>query len=271
MKPNALKRAWNDGRSTINGWLSVGNSYTAEVMAEQGYDSLTIDLQHGFLDYSDAKGMLQALRASGVTPLVRVPWLEPGVIMKCLDGGAYGVICPMVNTADEAAQFVEYMRYPPKGTRSFGPIRANFSAGPDYYGGANDEVLAFAMIETGVAVENVEAICATEGLDGIYIGPSDLSLGVTQGRLQPGQDRREPEMLEVIQRILEAAKAAGLRAAIHTGSASYAGEAIGWGFDMVTIEGDALLMARAARESVAEARALIGQSGPGEKPDGGGY
>ena len=120
MNPNQLKKKWQDGQATINGWLSIGNGFTAEIMAAQGYDSLTVDIQHGFLDYNDAKGMLQALRASGVTPMARVPWLEPGIIMKALDAGAYGIICPMVNTADQAATLVDTMRYPPLGNRSFG-------------------------------------------------------------------------------------------------------------------------------------------------------
>ena len=91
MKPSKLKSKWSAGQATGNGWLGIGNAFTAEIMAEQGFDSLTVDVQHGFLDYSAATGMLQALRASGVTPLVRVPWLDPGIIMKSLDAGARGV------------------------------------------------------------------------------------------------------------------------------------------------------------------------------------
>src|SRR5579859_104459 len=139
MIPNTLKRLWSEGKATINGWCSIGNPFTAEIMAAQGYDSVTIDVQHGALDYSSALPMLQAMRASGVVPMVRVPWLEPGIIMKLLDAGAYGVICPMVNTARQAAELVSYLRYPPLGQRSFGPTRANFSAGANYAAEANDE------------------------------------------------------------------------------------------------------------------------------------
>lgn len=271
MIPNKLKQTWSAGGATINGWLSIGNPFTAEIMAEAGYDSLTVDIQHGFLDYNDAKGMLQALRASGVVPMARVPWLDPGIIMKVLDAGAYGVICPMVNTPAQAAALVEAMRYPPLGSRSFGPTRANISAGPGYATEANDNMLALAMIETAEAVENVEAICATPGLDGIYIGPADLTLGVTNGRLAPGFDREEEEMVAVIQRILAAAKAAGIRAGLHCGTPAYAAKAIGWGFDMVTISGDTRLLAGAAGASVSEARKLLGGEG-GRAPDAkGGY
>jgi 4-hydroxy-2-oxoheptanedioate aldolase len=260
MIPNGLKRTWQAGRPAINGWLSIGNPFTAEIMAAQGYDSLTVDIQHGFLDYGEARGMMQAVRASGVTIMARVPWLDPGIVMKVLDAGAYGVICPMVSTPDQAARLVDVMRYPPRGSRSFGPTRVAVAAGADYAAHANDEVLAIAMIETAQAVENVEAICATPGLDGVYIGPADLTLGVTQGRLKPGFDREEAEMLDIIQRILAAAKAAGIRAGLHCGTPAYAAKAIGWGFDLVTIAGDTRLLAGAAGASVAEARRLMGEA-----------
>src|SRR6185503_10279569 len=132
MIKNKLKQIWSEGRPSINGWLSIGNPFTAEIMAAQGYDSVSVDLQHGALDYSMLLPMLQAVRASGIVPMARVPWLEPGIIMKALDAGAYGIICPMVNTADAAAEFASYVRYPPLGQRSFGPTRANFSAGANY-------------------------------------------------------------------------------------------------------------------------------------------
>jgi len=110
--------------------------------------------------------------------------------MKVLDAGAYGVICPMVNNARRAAEFVSYMRYPPLGQRSFGPTRVSFAAGADYGAEANKEMLAFAMIETAEGMANLAAIAATPGLDGLYAGPADLTLGLAQGRLPPGFDRR---------------------------------------------------------------------------------
>ena len=256
--PNKLKDLWADGQGTINGWCSIGNAFTAEVMAAQGYDSITIDLQHGALDYSMALPMLQALKGYDVVPLARVPWNEPGIIMKALDAGAYGIICPMVSTRAQAEALVSAVRYPPHGLRSFGPTRVSVGAGPGYYGSANDSILAFAMIETAEAVANVEEIAATPGLDGLYIGPADLTIGVTGGRLAPGFDRQEDEMIEVIKRILAAAKGAGKRAALHCGTAQYAAKAIGWGFDMTTVSGDVRLLAAAASASVTEWRGLVG-------------
>jgi 4-hydroxy-2-oxoheptanedioate aldolase len=255
---NRLRAIWAEGGAAVNGWLSIGSPFVAEIMAAQGYDSVTVDQQHGALDYGAMLGMLQAMRASGVAPLVRVPWLEPGAIMKALDAGAYGVICPMINSRAEAARLVEAMRYPPLGARSFGPTRANFSAGAGYAAEANGEVLALAMIETAEAMANLEEIVTTPGLDGVYVGPADLTLGVTAGRLAPGFDREEPEMVEAIRAILAAAKRAGVRAGIHCGGPDYAAKAIGWGFDLVTLSNDVRLLAGAASASVGRLRELAG-------------
>ena len=259
MIPNKLKQLWSEGKPTINGWCSIGNAFTAEIMAAQGYDSLTIDVQHGALDYSSLLPMLQAMRASGVVPMARVPWLEPGIVMKALDAGAFGIICPMVNDARQAAEFVSFMRYPPLGQRSFGPTRVSFAAGADYGVHANNEMLAFAMIETADGMANLSSIAATPGLDGIYVGPADLALSLTQGRLAPGFDREEPEMIAALTEILAACKSNGKRAALHCGTPDYAARAIAWGYDMTTVAGDSRLLAGAAGASVAKFRQLTGE------------
>ena len=264
---NKLKHQWSEGRAAINGWLSIANSFSAEVMAAQGYDSLTIDLQHGVVDYADAVTMFQAMGASGIVPMARVPWLDPAQIMKALDAGALGIICPMVNTAQEAALFASYCRYPPRGQRSFGPTRAIFGLGADYFSHANDEVLVIAMIETDEAVKNARAICQTPGIDGIYIGPSDLTLGVTNGRLAPRMDRDDEEIVSVIKSVLAEAKAAGLRACLHCGSSEYGAKAVGWGFDLVTVGSDAKNLAAASAADVKSFRVLTGQDEtPGNLP-----
>ena len=260
MIKNKLKQLWADGKPAINGWLSTSSPFVAEIMAAQGYDALTIDCQHGFVAYEAATGMLQAMRASGVVPMVRVPWLDPGDIMKALDAGAYGIICPMINTREEAERLVSYMRYPPHGVRSFGPTRALFAAGADYGQHADTEVLAFAMIETAEAMKNLDDIVSTPGLDGVYIGPADLALGLTGRKYPTGFDRQEPELVEAIQLVLKKAKAAGIRAGLHNGTAAYAAKAVGWGFDLVTISNDVRLLAGAAQQSLAEARKLIGEA-----------
>lgn len=271
MIKNGVKLRWAEGKPVLNGWLSIANSFSAEIMAAQGYDSVTIDMQHGIVGYDGAVPMLQAMRASGVTPLVRVPWLDPADIMKALDAGAYGVICPMINTRAEAERLVSYVRYPPTGVRSFGPSRALFSAGAGYAAEADDEIICLAMIETAQAFENLEDILATPGLDGVYIGPADLTLGLQGRRYAPGFDRKEPELLDAIKRILTEAHKAGKRAALHNGTAAYAAEAVGWGFDLVTVSNDVRLLAGAADASVREFRRLVEDVEPADRMDSGGY
>lgn len=265
MKPNKIKAMWREGKPVVNGFLSIPCAFVSELMAEQGYDALTIDLQHGVVDYQTSVGMLQAMRASGVTPMVRVPWLEPGIIMKALDAGAYGVVCPMINSAEQAARLVSYVRYPPVGVRSFGPTRASLSAGVDYGREANDNMLCWAMIETREALDNLDAIAATPGLDGLYIGPADLTIGLTGMRYPTGFDREEPEMIEAIQLILRTAHAHGIKAALHCGSAAYALRAIQWGFDMVTLANDVRMLSNASSAALKEVRGGLGGEAAGSQ------
>jgi 4-hydroxy-2-oxoheptanedioate aldolase len=257
MIQNKVRELWAAGKPVLHGWCSIGNPFTAEIMAAQGYDAISIDMQHGALDYGAALPMMQAMRASGVAIGARVPWLEPGIIMKALDAGALNIICPMINTADQAAEFVSYMRYPPKGQRSFGPTRAGIAM-PGYGPAMNDQVVALAMVETAEAVANLEAIAATPGLDGIYVGPADLTLGTQGGRLPPGFDREEPEMIALIQRIAKVCAENGIWACIHCGTPDYAARAIGWGYSLTTVSGDSRLLAAAAAASVKRFRDLTG-------------
>lgn len=266
MIPNGAKAAWAAGRPVVNGWLSIASPFVAEIMAGQGYDTLTIDLQHGFVGHEAAGAMLQAMRASGVTAMVRVPWLDPSDIMKALDAGALGVICPMIDNREQAARLVSAMRYPPNGLRSFGPTRANIAYGAQYGASADEAVMAFAMIETAEGFANVESIASTPGLDGLYIGPADLTLGLTGRKYPTGFDREEPEMIEAIKHVLAAAKKAGIRAGIHCGAADYAARAVGWGFDLVTLSNDVRLLQSGAQKSVADVRKLLGQGGPSAAP-----
>ena len=131
MRKNKLKDLFKTGKPIINSWLAVPSSFSAEVMANQGWDSLTIDMQHGLVDYPNAVSMLQAISSTPTTPMARVNWNEPGQIMKILDAGCYGIICPMVSNRKEAENFVKACQYPPKGYRSFGPIRASIYGGDD--------------------------------------------------------------------------------------------------------------------------------------------
>jgi len=249
---NRLRDCWSKGNGAINAWLSMPNSISAEITARQDFDSITIDLQHGLNDYQAALGMLQALEVGSATPMARVPWLEPGIIMKLLDAGALGIICPMINTPEDAENLVRYASYAPRGARSFGPTRAIMAHGADYASKANGQVVTFAMIETVQALNNVDAIVATPDLSGVYIGPSDLSLSMGH---TPKLDQDERPVVEAIKAILAAAKKAGIRAGIHTISTDYAKEMIKLGFDLVTIGGsDIRIYSAAVAERVAAMR-----------------
>jgi 4-hydroxy-2-oxoheptanedioate aldolase len=256
MRENPLLHAWRAGGFTVNGWLHLPSSFSAEVMAHQGWDSLTIDLQHGMLDYAAAIPMLQAISTTATVPLARVPWNDPAIIMKLLDAGAYGIICPMVNTRADAETFVGACRYPPRGYRSFGPTRATFYAGHDYAQFADDQVITMAMIETVEAVRNLEAILSVPGLDAIYIGPADLSqtFGGTER-----SDLTEPKLVEVLDTIIEAAQRHCVVSGIYTNSAHYAAAMVRRGVQFVTVGSDWRLMAAASREAIAAVRSSVGE------------
>ena len=253
---NMLKKRLKEGKACVNAWLAIPSGFSAETMAQCGWDSVTVDMQHGVQDYHSMVACFQAMDKHPVTPLVRVPWNEPGIIGKVLDGGAWGVICPMVNNAAEAKALVSYALYPPKGKRSNGPIRAGaYGSATPYQATANDEVLIIPMIETQEAIDNIDAILDVPGISGIYIGPSDLGLSLG---LVPKLDREEPQVLEIYEKLVAAAKKRGQFAGIHNGTASYAAKMIGMGFQFVTIANDSGLMAMAARAAVAQTRKEAG-------------
>jgi 4-hydroxy-2-oxoheptanedioate aldolase len=248
MRANKLREIWAAGGAAVNGWLAIPNSFSAETMAHQGWDTLTIDLQHGVVDYATMLPMLQAISTTATVPLVRVPWLEPGILMKTLDAGAYGVICPMVNTVDDAAKLVAWTHYAPQGTRSFGPVRALLYGGADYPQHANHTIVTFAMIETAQALDNLDKILAVEGLDAVYIGPSDLSLSLG---CKPTFDDLDPTAAQAVDHIVARAKAHGVVAGIHNGSPEAARARIAKGFQFVTVSSDARLMAAGAQQVLA--------------------
>ena len=242
---------WAAGKAAINGWLAVPSAVMAEITAMADLDSVTVDLQHGLNDYPAALAMLQAMSGSDATPMARAPWLEPGIIMKLLDAGALGIICPMINTPEEAENLVRYTRYTPRGARSFGPTRAAAVYGARYWTQADDTVVTLAMIETVQALDNLDAIVSTPDLSGVYIGPSDLSLSMGH---TPKLDHDEPAVLDAIARIREAAHRAGIRAGIHCLSPSYAKSMIEAGFDLVTVGSDLRIYAAALGNAIAGVR-----------------
>ena len=243
---NKAKKLLNSGGVVINGWLSIPNSFSTQVMANAKFDALTIDMQHGVHDYKSTSELINIVALNGITPFVRVPWLEAGIIMKVLDSGAYGLIVPMINTKNDAIKVVEYARYPPFGSRSFGPIRANFLY-DNYYESANEEVLLFVMIETKEAVSNIDDILSIKGIDGVYVGPADLSLSFGA---KPKFDQEDKSVVKEIDFILKKAKEYNKFAGIHNGSSAYSKKMIDKGFGFVTLNSDARLMLGGAIKEV---------------------
>ena len=248
MRINKIKKNFKEGKPVINGWLQIPSGFSAEVMSKQGWDSITIDMQHGVVDYPSALSMLQAISTTDVIPMARVNWNELGQIMKILDAGAYGIICPMVSNRKEAENFVGACLYPPQGYRSFGPIRGLLYGGQDYGKHANDEIVKLAMIETREALDNLDQIMTTPGLDGIYIGPADLSLAIGE---TPSFDKPEDsKVFKEILNILKHAKKNNIYAGIHNMSAEYAQKMIDRGFNLVTVGSDQRFMSAGAKNSV---------------------
>ena len=237
-----------EDKPVINGWLANPSTASAEAMAHLGWDSLTIDMQHGLVDYTNALPILQTISSTDATPLARVNWNEPGQIMKILDAGCYGVICPMVSNKLEAEKFVQACMYPPQGYRSFGPTRGLIYGGSDYPDYANDEILKLAMIETKESLEKLDEIMSTPGVDGIYVGPADLSLAIGE---KPGFDKPEnTKAYSEILRILEHAKKNKIFAGIHNGTPEYAKKMIEKGFNFVSIASDLRFMTSGAKDAV---------------------
>jgi len=255
MRKNKLKELFKSKKPIINSWLAVPSSFSAEVMANQGWDSITIDMQHGLIDYPNAVQMLQAISTTSTVPMARVNWNEPGQIMKILDAGCYGVICPMVSNRKQAENFIQACQYPPKGYRSFGPIRASIYGGSDYAKHADNEILKLAMIETKEALEKLDEILDTPNLDGVYVGPADLSLAVNE---EPGFDKPENTIAyKEILRILEATKKRNLLAGIHNGTPEYAQKMLDKGFNLVTVGSDSRYIAAGAKKDLEKLKGNI--------------
>jgi 4-hydroxy-2-oxoheptanedioate aldolase len=258
MRENRVKRMWAAGEPALGGWLTVPSSFSAEIFARAGFDWITVDMQHGIVDYQAAVTMLQAISITDTVPFVRVPWNEPGIIMKSLDAGAYGVIIPMINSRAEAEAAVAACRYAPRGVRSYGPVRAALYAGRDYFAHADDEVLCIAMVETAEAVGKLDDILSVPGVDAVYIGPSDLSVSLG---LPPAYDHDDEKFAGAIERIVAACGKHNVVPGIHAGGPAVARKRIEQGFLMIEMCDDAGSLARSA---AGDLKALRSSQGGGE-------
>ena len=248
MRPNRLRQKFAAGETAFNCWITLPGTLAAEMLAHQGWDSLTVDLQHGHSDFAMMCAMFAAISTTDTMPMMRVPWNDPADVMRALDAGAYGVICPNIDTPEDCARFVGACHYPPAGYRSIGPKRGLLYGGPDYIAKANETILTIVQIESRKGMDNLDAIAAVPGLDMLYIGPSDLAAAL--GR-EPRQNPTDPIVLDAIAAIAAAAKRAGKFAAMHCADAAYAKSMMGKGFNLITVTSDESLLARGKAERAA--------------------
>jgi 4-hydroxy-2-oxoheptanedioate aldolase len=239
---NQIRLARAEGRPSFGAWSVLPGSLPAEQMGRAGFDWVIIDTQHGGIGPGDLVPMIQALELNGTTPVVRVPWTDPPTIMRVLDFGARGVIVPMVNTAADAQAAASAVRYPPEGIRSFGPTRAAY-ASPTH---ANEDVVLLVMIETSQALENVDEIAATPGVDGLFIGPVDLGLSMGLPLDWTGSS---PAILDAVDRVVAAGARTGRFTGMVSSTADHARELLRRGVSFITLGADVgYLMAGIARD-----------------------
>jgi 4-hydroxy-2-oxoheptanedioate aldolase len=251
-----LRAKWEAGEPAFGLWAAIPSSLTAELAGAAGYDYVCVDLQHGLSDEATMVSMFQATQAAGAVPLARLAWSEPWLIMRALDLGAVGVILPLIDSAEEARRAVEACRYPPHGRRSYGPVRAAMVAGSDGLDELGAGALCIAMIETREGLEHLDEIAATPGLDGLYIGPSDLSiaLGLAPGGVVADPSRDRPALAEAIERIREACEANGLIPGMHCGAGTMADQYARQGFRLITVAVDSSLFKATITHELSAAR-----------------
>lgn len=242
------------GRERVVGyWSALDAPPATERIASLGYDYVCLDGQHGYLGYSGLRNGLLAVDAApgDAVGLVRVEANDITPIGRALDAGAVGVVVPLIDTAADAAEAVASVRYPPAGRRSYAPNRAALRIGAKP-AAANEVNVVIAMIETPTALSEVDAICATPGLDGVYVGPSDLSLAV--GGAYPMDPAVLDTFEEAVAKIRTAAAQAGIAAGIHTPNGETAARRLAEGFTFASIASDLAHLEAAARGHLEAAR-----------------
>ena len=239
------------GETVFTGWCGLAAPILAETIARDGFAAVTLDQQHGLYDMANTAQAIAGIRLAGAAPLVRVPLGDFAVVSRVLDFGAEGVIAPMINTPQDAHALVSAGKYPPIGERSWGPHRATILAGMSdqkvYLRDANALTVIFAMIETRQALDNLEAIVSTPGIDGVFLGPSDLLIALSNGAVV---DPFSAEVDREATRILEAAKKAGKIPGAYTHSGERAAELAKRGFRFIAVSSDLAMLRAGVAEQV---------------------
>jgi len=245
MKKNRVKQLLHSGKLTLGSWIQIGHPDIAEIMANMGFDWLVLDNEHGPYSTETSQLLIQAMSSTETVPIVRVPWNDMVEIKRALDIGAYGVVIPWVNSKDEALYAVRACRYPPAGVRGVGPRRAS-RYGLDmreYLERANEEILIVAQIETQQAVDRIEEILSVEGIDAFFIGPLDLSTSLGyRGQID------HPKVRETLDKLLDAAKGAGVASGIYAYNLELARSYVEKGFQFVSLADDTTLLIRGCQE-----------------------
>jgi len=253
MKKNKIKQSLKNGETIFCGWLHIPNTWSAEIMANAGWDCLTVDMQHGLQNIETAMQMMQAISTTETVPLARANWNDPGTLMRLLDMGACGIICPMINTVEQCEQFVQACLYPPLGYRSFGPTRQRIYSGQYYGEHANEETLILAMIETKEAVENIEAIASINNLDGIFVGSGDLRLSLTgTNKITADNDIFD----HAINQILDTCKTQNIVPGIWVPNVEQAKIMIQKGFQFIALQSDSMMLTNVANQLSKQLKAL---------------
>jgi 4-hydroxy-2-oxoheptanedioate aldolase len=251
-----LRERWESGGVGWNAWLTLGDAGSAAQVAAAGFDAVTLDAQHGRASLDRVPEILAAIADAGPPPFVRLRWNDPAEIMRTLDVGARGLICPMVGSRAEAQALASFARYPPAGARSYGPIRRAFGTGREHVDRANEDILVFAMIETADGLRCVDEIASTPGIDGLYVGPADLSLGLG---LSTFADLTDPDLVDALDAVVAAARRHGVVAGVHAPSPEASARMVERGFRFVCPAVDADLLGAGAAAALAQARALAGE------------
>ncbi|MEU9469386.1 aldolase/citrate lyase family protein [Streptomyces avermitilis] len=237
----------------IGYWSLLDSPIAAERLARVGYDYLAFDAQHGLFGYQGMLNNLLATDTKGSTAvgMVRVEANDLTYIGKALDAGATAVIVPLIDNAQDAADAVAAVRYPPLGRRSYGPMRAQLRIGPNP-ADTHEQTAVLAMIETADGLANVEEICATPGLDGVYVGPSDLRLAI--GGATSTDPSVQDEFEQALIRVRKAAEAAGIAAGIHNADGASAARRLAEGFTFASVAADVVHLQQIATSHLEAAR-----------------
>lgn len=245
MRPNKLRARWARREVASCLWIDLGWAVSVEALARLPYDSFTLDLQHSLIDRGTAVHVLQAISLGDGVPLVRVTQNDPAEIGFVLDAGAYGVICPQIESAEDCRRFVDACRYAPRGRRSWGPTRGLLYGGADYFASHEREIVKIALVETVKGVENMREIAATPGIDMLYVGPNDLTIDYGG---QPTYVASDPRVIQAMDRSIELAREHSIFSGTYAGTIEVADAAIARGFNLVSVGYAAKLMVKAASE-----------------------